>query len=198
MPAQAAETPATVAAQQTFASEARRLFTAYADGGVELEDALAALIDAQPDPAAAVSELIGLLGARPTPGQIAAAGNAIRRAANYTVDALMKAIAALIVAADDPMMMTMNTLAISPYLDAERQAAIGVGLARAAAGLRDSGRGSIAEVIDVEIATAEAGPLRQAYVTERGEAITTKGIRQNQKNPLNLPPDYEPQSASPN
>ncbi|HEY4343299.1 MAG TPA: hypothetical protein VGN05_03060 [Parvibaculum sp.] len=196
--ARAEEPPASGTAQSTLATEVVPLLAAHPDGGQELEDALAALVAAQPDPAVAVSELIALLGTRPSAGQIAAAGNAIRRSAKYSVAALQKAIAELIVSADDPVTMARNTVAVAPYLDDAGQAAIGTALARAMTAFRENGKASIAGVIDLEIATAVDSPLQRAYVAERGEPIQTgtPRLRDNAVKPFIAPKDFEPQRAA--
>jgi hypothetical protein len=185
-------------AKTALTPQVAALLATYPTGGKELEDALAALLDEQADPAGSVAELIAALGARPSPGQIAAAGNAIRRAAKYTVEQLQTAIAELIVASDDPVLMAMNTIAISPYLDDAGKAAIGVAIARAITVFRTTGRTAVAAVIDVEIATGEDGPLKEAYIAERGEVFPTTGTRQNDTTaPLEVPPNFEPQTGSP-
>lgn len=200
--AQAADAPATgiESPASGFASEAARLLAAHAEGGAALEDALVALIKDQPDQAVAVSGLIAQLGARPTPGQIAAAGNAIRRAAHFTPEELQQAISQLVALADDPAMMAMNIMAVSPYLENDAQAALGLALAKATALLRESGKNEIAGVIDAEIATAKDSPLQRAYLAERGEDLLVTGSTSNapKKNVIAPPIDFEPQTASPN
>ncbi len=194
-PAAGIESPAS-----GFASEAARLLAAQPEGGAALEEALVALVKDQPDQAKAVSELIAQLGARPTPGQIAAAGNAIRLAAHFTPEELQQAIAQLVALADDPATMAMNIMAVSPYLEDGAQAALGLGLAKAAMLLKQSGKVDIAGLIDAEIATAKDSPLQRAYLTERGGDVlaTSSTTDVRKKNTIDPPGNFETQTASPN
>lgn len=202
LPAQAADAPATSieSAALGFESETARLLATHAEGGAALEDALVALIRDQPDQAAAVSGLIAQLGARPTPGQIAAAGNAIRRAAHFTPEELQQAISQLVALADDPAMMAMNIMAVSPYLEDDAQAALGLALAKATTLLREGGKPDAAGVIEAEIATAKDSPLQRAYLIEQGEdpLVTSSTSEAPKKNAVAAPIDFEPQTASPN
>lgn len=204
--ARAADAPAASSATNIenpttgFASDVARLLAAYPEGGVALEEALVALVKDQADQAMAVSELITQLGARPTPGQIAAVGNAIRLAAHFSPEKLQQAIAQLVALADDPVMMAMNIMAVSPYLEDDTQAVLGLALAKATMLLKQSGKVDIAGVIDAEIATAKDSPLHRAYVTERGGDALTTGSTNSvpKKNTIDPPRNFEPQTASPN
>jgi stage V sporulation protein SpoVS len=91
-------------------------------------------------------------------------------------------------------------VAVSPYLEDDTQAALGLALARAATQLRESGKAEIAALIDAEITTAKDSPLQRAYLAERGEdlMVTSSTNKALKTNAVAQPIDFEPQMASPN
>jgi hypothetical protein len=127
-PVLAADEPAA----KTFDQQVADLLTANPAGGQALQDALAALISGQSDPAAAAAAAMLAFGSA-TQEQLSALGAAINGVDAITPEKLEAAISDAVEKSADPVAASRAMLASAAFLSGDNQGAIGRGLATAAA-----------------------------------------------------------------